>query len=573
MQIGKQIVVSAVDQKIQTGAIPEFLQQLLTNPASANQTHQQQLEALVQAYPQCSVFHLLLAKALQNSETEIAAKALQTAAVHAANREVLFRLIYEPELIIKPKPNQLYSFSLPETPDQNANFIEKKQKDEEIAFAQAYPVEIINTSFIDPKPVAIEDEETVVQKEISDEEITDAAFIDPKPAEIEDEEADFVRDMPEEVNNTSFTNENLVAEESVFAEKIPSAENTSFNNSNLEEAIIAENDFRVEDVNLTFINEPAEEVVFPMEETLAQQQEEIAVDEAKPVFAQEIDEEVYDEITAIEDIRFELIKAALPEENLPKTEPVISPEETPLQTLQDKAEKDMLSSIASIDYFTFNNRFGQNKTQPNEPQKPVTATELETADADTIAIALPQPNTLPAEKEPETVSKYHDDKMPYTFMWWLDKTRKEYAGTYQPYAKNVKPERTEQSGLSVGPELHQQYIESIFHAKAPHNLTENTLPPAVLPPLKRKEDLLIERFIIEEPHIHPPSMDKLDTENKAKKSSEDGDVLVTETLAKIYLDQMLYHKALDTYQKLVLKFPEKSRYFAAQIDLIEKKIN
>ncbi len=269
MQIGKQIVVSAVDQKIQTGAIPEFLQQLLANPASANQTHQQQLEALVQTYPQCSVFHLLLAKALQNSETEIAAKALQTAAVHAANREVLFRLIYEPELIIKPKPNQLYGFSLPETPDQNANFIEKKQKDEEIAFAQAYPVEVINTSFIDPKPVAIEDEETVVQKEISDEEITDAAFIDPKPAEIEDEEADFVRDMPdEEVNNTSFTNENLVAEESVFAEKIPSAENTSFNNSNLEEAIIAENDLRAEDVNLTFINEPAEEIVFPMEEPL-----------------------------------------------------------------------------------------------------------------------------------------------------------------------------------------------------------------------------------------------------------------------------------------------------------------
>ncbi|RYE17786.1 MAG: hypothetical protein EOP42_31740 [Sphingobacteriaceae bacterium] len=68
-------------------------------------------------------------------------------------------------------------------------------------------------------------------------------------------------------------------------------------------------------------------------------------------------------------------------------------------------------------------------------------------------------------------------------------------------------------------------------------------------------------------------MDKLDTENKAKRSSEDGDILVTETLAKVYLDQMLYHKALDTYKKLMLKFPEKSVYFAAQITETEKKIN
>jgi outer membrane translocation and assembly module TamA len=104
-------------------------------------------------------------------------------------------------------------------------------------------------------------------------------------------------------------------------------------------------------------------------------------------------------------------------------------------------------------------------------------------------------------------------------------------------------------------------------------MAENSLPPVIEPVVKRKEDDLIERFIIKEPHIHPPSSDKLDTENKAKKSSEDADVLVTETLAKIYLDQMLYHKALDTYKKLLLKFPEKNRYFTAQIELIENKIN
>jgi hypothetical protein len=39
----------------------------------------------------------------------------------------------------------------------------------------------------------------------------------------------------------------------------------------------------------------------------------------------------------------------------------------------------------------------------------------------------------------------------------------------------------------------------------------------------KKEDVIIERFIHTEPQIKPLSADKLDNENKAKKSSEDQD--------------------------------------------------
>jgi len=527
-----------VDQT-QNGQMPQFLQSLLANPATAGQNDRGQLELLVQNYPQCSIFHLLLAKAAQNSEAEIAAKALQSAAVHAANREVLFRLIYQPELIVALKQEKVYP---------RVQLLPK--------------VEAVkpDASFM---PVISGEEIIIAEENPSSAETVDASFTGEKLVPEEGYDTETTADA-------SFTDEKLVSEEGPS-----SAENTSIN-PNQEEAIIGENDLRAEDVNLTFVNGPADAIVFPMEETIAQHQQKEGpiVQEAEPKtanasFAQEIDEEVYDEITAIEDIHFEAVKTASPKEAQPKPEQEKTIEGPPALTIQDKAEKDMLSSIASIDYFTFNNKFGQNQTPPVREQA-VEITSTKTAGA---AVVLAKPAGPSAQTEPETVSKYHDDKMPYTFLWWLDKTRKEYAGTYQPYVKKQQTEKAVPDDLSIGPELHQQYIESIFHTKPQHEMAENTLPPVVQPQVKRKEDELIERFIIEEPHIHPPSMDKLDTENKAKKSSEDGDVLVTETLAKIYLDQMLYHKALDTYKKLVLKFPEKSRYFTAQIDLIEKKIN
>ena len=541
----KQIVVSAVDQ-IQNGQSLEFLKSLLVNPAAANQTHSAALEAFVQTYPQCSIFHLLLAKATQNGEAEIAAKALQSAAVHAANREILFRLIHQPEQIT-PKQQTVYqskqALAEKEVLSADASFMPQISGTiegeiipvEKPAFAENYPVEIIDTSFKEEKAVPVNEAEIVSEK-IPETEIADASF----------------------------------REEKSVSEQL-STQNDASISLNPEEAIAAENDLRVEDVNLNFVNGSAEEIVFPMEEVAAQRpEEEPIIAEAKPEttntsFAQEIDEEVYDEITAIEDIHFDAVKTVSPKGTPIATEP----EKIAVLTIQDKAEKDMLSSIASIDYFTFNNKFGQNQTSPAVAREQSVETKSVLADQK----ALPaKAETLAVEKEPETVSKYHDEKMPYTFMWWLDKTRKEYAGTYQPYVKNMQVQKPE-TGLSVGPELHQQYIESIFHAKPPHGLTEESIPPVIEPPAKRKEDQLIERFIIQEPHIHPPSSDKLDTENKAKKSSEDADILVTETLAKVYLDQMLYHKALDTYQKLLLKFPEKSRYFTSQIELIEKKIN
>lgn len=58
-----------------------------------------------------------------------------------------------------------------------------------------------------------------------------------------------------------------------------------------------------------------------------------------------------------------------------------------------------------------------------------------------------------------------------------------------------------------------------------------------------------------------------------EQSSFDNDDLMTETLAGIYIKQGHYTKAISIFEKLSLKYPEKSVYFAQQIKKVEKIIS
>ena len=85
--------------------------------------------------------------------------------------------------------------------------------------------------------------------------------------------------------------------------------------------------------------------------------------------------------------------------------------------------------------------------------------------------------------------------------------------------------------------------------------------------IQKKFDI-IDRFISKNPKIKPakssPRASTPDLSNPAPEA------LMTETLARVYLEQKNYKKAIQAYKILILKNPEKSGFFADQIRAIEK---
>jgi tetratricopeptide (TPR) repeat protein len=90
----------------------------------------------------------------------------------------------------------------------------------------------------------------------------------------------------------------------------------------------------------------------------------------------------------------------------------------------------------------------------------------------------------------------------------------------------------------------------------------------IIDEVKKKKEALINKFIETSPKIAPvkngtPSPAYFDI------NKDDNSSLMTETLAKVYLEQKKYQKAIQAYDILILKYPEKSSFFADRISDIK----
>jgi len=124
------------------------------------------------------------------------------------------------------------------------------------------------------------------------------------------------------------------------------------------------------------------------------------------------------------------------------------------------------------------------------------------------------------------------------------------------------------------------YMDPGFAVPAAEEQTEENITPVIKEPEQQLGNLtkqvqadLIDKFISSNPRIEPRT-DKTEhpVEDLSTPYVEEKGGFVTETLARIYINQGYYSKAIDIYEKLCLKFPEKSGYFATQIEKIKEII-
>ena len=173
-----------------------------------------------------------------------------------------------------------------------------------------------------------------------------------------------------------------------------------------------------------------------------------------------------------------------------------------------------------------------------------------------VASNFPDEKKSTEETEPENIN-------PRSFTDWLKSRRNANFG----FVEEVHAEDNRILPVNSDVEIHHQVNKP--DAETASEETEN----ASLPVDSSSKSALIDRFIATEPRIVPSKAEFYSPVSQAKKSVAEHEDLVSETLARIYLQQGNYQKARWSYEKLSLLHPEKSSYFAALVKEIDEQFN
>lgn len=243
--------------------------------------------------------------------------------------------------------------------------------------------------------------------------------------------------------------------------------------------------------------------------------------------------------TAIQQAFFEEKEAAI-HDIIVNQYKVIIPEEAKITIPEvDPLEQSIRSSIKEAEV-----EIEIPETESFVTEQPKVETALEQSIRSSIRVAEPEPVAEVVVPEPEPIAK-------------------------EPLEIKSAAEKLEiGKPLEFSKEEKHSFQEWLQLAKFSPIDREKPADLEEIDPEKKKKLDLIDKFIETNPKITPVKNTPSAPVN-IEKSSQDTSYLMTETLAKVYLEQKKYQKAIQAYEILILKYPEKSHFFADRISDIK----
>ena len=158
-----------------------------------------------------------------------------------------------------------------------------------------------------------------------------------------------------------------------------------------------------------------------------------------------------------------------------------------------------------------------------------------------------------------------DAKEKYSFSEWLSLASKK---PLEEPEENIA-EIQEEEIIEQEPEVRESNIKKTVQKVNELKITPKPIrkPKVKSEAIKKKYDR-IDKFIASNPKIVPTEQNTVI--DISKSSRIDHNELMTETLARVYLEQKKYKNAIQAYKILILKYPEKSSFFADRIKAVEK---
>ena len=133
--------------------------------------------------------------------------------------------------------------------------------------------------------------------------------------------------------------------------------------------------------------------------------------------------------------------------------------------------------------------------------------------------------------------------------------------SFQEWLQLAKTEPIDRTKDAVDePESVEQKVEKAVQKSA---------EPEIIDKEKKKKAEIIDKFIEANPKISPIKQTAIVPAVQFDINKEENSYLMTETLARVYLEQKKYTKAIQAYEILILKYPEKISFFADRISDIK----